>query len=666
MQTRQTENLANAVRLLVAMGGFVSAPGPKTGLSVYDAIRKIAARPPKSLKTMADELTEAAGTAFARFPDTPRDADILFVQMVEVGLLTPQEIAAEGMDAAACTRAMLAKFTDKTDPTGEMRRTGMRTLFADITQATLAPLLGTKEYAADLTPAYMAESLQTAHRTERKIENVAAKLDNLAAQSRDTLDALALRFGELTPEALSLPDLRTFLIEKARDYRDLRQEVEALRGTAPRIDNVLSAVEATIESLDLDEAERLLASVRETSAEALRKPLEDNARVMEAQARIALMRGRPERAFTLLSSAADSFAALDPLEPSRRRLSYARAFYEYGERFGGPVTELAERVAEAILGVVNDADPVIFSEAQNVLGLSLLSQGRYAADAHGSDLLERAVEAFTIAGRVAEGHLRAAALDNLSLVRMTQAHRAAPADRSVLLRSAIEGSQAAIELFGDDQPSVARALNNLGNAHLMMADDLEGAELGNALDRAFEALDRATRLFGELGDIMNMAGARFGVATVVERQATVRNDPARRKHAIDEFSRAQQFYREHEMPQDAAMAAGALGSALLKHATNAPPEHIIQLLTAAETALAEAAEHYRETGQPLVEVALLRKHAISEEMRALAEPPSEAAELLRQAQARLRRAVDLGASGLEADELHTALERIDGKLSALS
>ena len=384
MQTRQTENFANAVRLLVAMGGFVSAPGPKTGLSVYNAIRKIAARPPKSLKTMADELTEAARAAFSRFPDTRRDADLLFVQMVEVGLLTPQEIAAEGMDAAACTRAMLAKLTDKTDPTGEMRRTGMRRLFADITLTTLTPLLGTKEYAADLTPAYMAESLQTAHRTERKIENVAAKLDNLAAQSRDTLDALALRFGELAPEALSLPDLRAFLIEKARDYRDLRQEVEALRGTAPRIDNVLSAVEATIESLDLDEAERLLASVRETSAEALRKPLEDNARVMEAQARIALMRGRPERAFTLLSSAADSFAALDPLEPSRRRLSYARAFYEYGERFGGPVTELAERVALAVLGVVDGADPAIFSEAQNVLGLSLLSQGRYAADAHGS------------------------------------------------------------------------------------------------------------------------------------------------------------------------------------------------------------------------------------------------------------------------------------------
>ena len=97
MFIRQKDNLANGIRLLVAMSGFVSAPSPKSGLAVYDAIRKIAARPPKSLATMADELTEAARTALTRALDAPKDADILFVQMVEAGLLTPQEITANSM-----------------------------------------------------------------------------------------------------------------------------------------------------------------------------------------------------------------------------------------------------------------------------------------------------------------------------------------------------------------------------------------------------------------------------------------------------------------------------------------------------------------------------------------------------------------------------------------
>ncbi|SLN70025.1 hypothetical protein ROA7450_03814 [Roseovarius albus] len=663
---RQKDNLVNAIRLLVAMGGFVAAPGPKSGLSVYDAIRKIAAHPPKSIVTMADKLTEAAQNTLDRTPDAPKDADILFVQMVDAGLLTPHEITENSMDAEVCTEAMIAKLSDKTDPTGEMRRPEMRRLFIKITRSTLAPLFRTKEYAADLTPAYMAESLQTAHRTERKIDDVAAKLDNLEAQSRGTLDALALRFGELAPEEMTLANLQSFLIEKASDYRALQQELETLRGSAPRIENVLSAVEASIRVLDLEEAERLLASVREASSGALRQPLEDNARLMEAQARIALIRQRPERAFTLLSSAADSFAVLDPLEPSRRRLSYARAFYEYGERFGGPVTEIAERIAHAILTVVDASNPRLFAEAQNLLGLSLLSQGRYATDANGSDLLNRAIEAFMITSNTAEGHLRAASLDHISMTRMTQAHRAKPPVRQDLLRAAISGSSEAIALFGDDRPSVARALNNLGNAHLLLADELDGTELTETLDHAFAALDRATRLFGDLGDVMNMAGARFGVATVIERQAKIYDDPVRRKRAIDEFNKALQFYLDRKMPQDAAMASGALGSALLTHATNAPPEHIISLLTAAEAALGDAAAHYRNTEQPLLEVALLRKLSISKEMRALSLPTLEAADLLHQSQAHLKRALELGAAGCEVDELHAANERIEKKLAGLA
>ncbi len=132
--------------------------------------------------------------------------------MVAIGLVTPAEIVGSRMDAAAVTEAMLAKLK-----LPEHRAAPMQTLFRKLTTPTLARLLADKAFAADLTPAFMRGLLGELAETRQGITDVVAKLDDITAQSRDTLEALALRFGEPEPEAMALDALREFLIEKSKD-----------------------------------------------------------------------------------------------------------------------------------------------------------------------------------------------------------------------------------------------------------------------------------------------------------------------------------------------------------------------------------------------------------------------------------------------------------------
>lgn len=662
---RTTDNIAKAMQLLVAMGDFVSAPGAKTGLGVYNSIRKIATHPPRSLTTMARSLTAAAEKTFANWHSAPQNADILFVQMVDVGLLTPDEITAAGMNAEACTVAMLSKIDDQSDPTGEMRSAGMSALFKTIVTPALEPLLQSKEYSSDLTPAFMAQTLQTVQRSERKIDDFADRFETLQFQERETLEMFVLRFGEPAPERMSLRELRDFLVAKAQDYRSLRAEVDEFRRSGLESEALLVEVDERIAGLDFDGARRLVTAARRTSRELLRKPVEDHVRLMEIEARIALLGGRTEQAFTLMSSAADNLALLDPLKPARRRLGYAIALSNYGERYGGPATQMVERMALAILDVADDLEKEFVFRTQNLLGLSLLSQGRYTVGSIGDDLLKRAGDAFSIVKSSEDRGLRAAALDHLTVVRTIETQREASPAQIALLSTAIQNSRTAISLFGDDKQAIAKALNNLGNAQLLLLEHLDGAQIQETLDQAFESFDRSTRLFRDVGDLMNMAGARFGVATVIDRRATLHNNAELRKHAIDEFAKALQFFREREAPEDAAMAAGSLGNALLNQATQAPSEYRVALLISAETAFAEAVDHYRSTEQPLAEIGVLEKHALSEEMRASIASAPEAKELLTSARARVMRALELAGPNVDGTTSGQAIQRIDAKLQAM-
>lgn len=130
MLTRRTDNIANAVRLLVAMGGLATASGLKSALDVYEAI--VANRPPKRLATLADFLTADARQLLQEYPDAPTDAALLYEQTVRASLLTPIEVVDALMDPATCVSAMLYKLRDT-----EHAKGGMPDLFTKITEPAL-------------------------------------------------------------------------------------------------------------------------------------------------------------------------------------------------------------------------------------------------------------------------------------------------------------------------------------------------------------------------------------------------------------------------------------------------------------------------------------------------------------------------------------------------
>lgn len=472
MFNRQANNIANAVRLLVAMSGMLSAPGLKSGLGVFDTMRKVAARPPKSLATMAAELDRVAQKVFEGSRELPDDADIRFVQMVEIGLLTPAEITEAGMDAQACAGAMLAKLKDETDPSRELRHAEMQSVFRAIVEPTLDRLFRTKEYAADLTPAFMADMLQTARRSEDKLDNVAERLDDLEEQTRGTLDLLAFRFGENDPEAMSLQEVRSFLSKKARDYHLLKKEVEALRGTLDREDDPFADVDKAIERLDLDEANRLLSELREAATASLREPLESNARVMEAQARVALLKGDTQSARQLLVTAADSIAVISAQTCHRKRFNAAQLLHEHGLAYGGDAIaqaiELAEETLPAAMETVPTAELLVMHHDYAAM---LENQGRRLAESDASQCFDRAAQIHeliiqTLSMDRANEPIRAAALTSLAGVLTEKARRQPGESALALLQRARSCHEEAIQILDpeDDRGNWISAKSGLAAA----------------------------------------------------------------------------------------------------------------------------------------------------------------------------------------------------------
>jgi hypothetical protein len=371
MFNARSDRIADAVRLLVA--GVAVAADPtlmsalKTAPSAYDALKKLAAAPPASVGRLAEALAADARTVFAARGDLPKDADLLYLQMVEIGLVEATEIVAAGMDEIEVTRAMLSKLTDR-----EHKSTQMVKLFEELTVPPMKRLLADKAFAADLTPAFMKAMLG-------EMRGLLARFDRLERMTRLEMEGVARDFGIERISELTDDSLRNALRNCAEEYHRLLEEIAVLRATIPRIDSSLTEVEALLERLDFAAAEALLFDL-------VRKPVEDSVRIMEVQARVALLRGATEDGFRILSAAADAFTSLDRLEPARRRLQYGRQLFD-SESQGLGYPQFAIEIIRASIEAIEGASPphekvarLLYSDAQIALGTALLERGTKLGD----------------------------------------------------------------------------------------------------------------------------------------------------------------------------------------------------------------------------------------------------------------------------------------------
>ena len=234
------------------------------------------------------------------------------------------------------------------------------------------------------------EVRETVARIEQGVSTVLAEVREGKA-TRAQMNALAEVFGIQDPEDWSDRKLHELLMDKGQEYQALKTQIENINPAHTTLANLRKSAEGALEDGNWDEAIRLLGLDREVS-------LEETANATELIAQAELTRGNVEEAYRQLSFAADIFAIVDALEPVRRRLRYDEMLYANGLRFGGTGISLAAKMnRDAVDKLDKEAQPQLWGNAQNNLGVALQDQGIRTAGPEGAELLAQAVTAYRTA-----------------------------------------------------------------------------------------------------------------------------------------------------------------------------------------------------------------------------------------------------------------------------
>lgn len=586
------EKIIEAFRLLTACIGSAADPsllGAATaGPGILDSIRKLAASPPPNYVRMADTLAKQASQTLAALPEKPQDADVLYVQMVELSLPDPAGIMADRMDATTITQSMLAKLTAP-----EYRP--MAALFRALTQPALQRLLMDKDFAAGLMPAFMPAVLGG-------VAELAGKLDDLGSQKRDILLLLAEPFEIERAYALSDAELRQQLELRAEDYRRYRVQIEAIDKRTTGLGALKAAAREAVGRLDFEEVESLLARVDELETESA-------AETKILRADNALLRGRPAEAFVVLSAAADSFASLDLLEPARRRIYYGERLYAYGIRYGGEGLALSARM---FLAALNDTamknDLELWAQAQINVGAALHTQGERLGGPKGAALLVEAVAAYRQALRVWTEEMHpvgwANAQNNLGNALATQGMRLGGSEGVALLGEAVAVYCNALRARTETAHSLDWAItqNNRGNA-LQTKGARVGGFQGAALhDEAVAAYRDALRVLTETTYPVVWANARNNLGTALQTHGAWlggKEGADLLSEAVAAFRDALRVRTEAMHPVDWAMTQANLGVALQTQGARLDGPDGAALIHEAVAAFCGAMRVWTEAAHPL-------------------------------------------------------------------
>ncbi len=298
----------------------------------------------------------------------------------------------------ALLRQIFGSSLDREDP-GTIRAvsTTLEAAFTQLRKNDQYRDIFTQEVVLDLLSSKQDE-IEILERIETKIDNMGEALDNLAKANRDLLEALAARFGIAEAFEMSDDAIRAALEEKAKDYRALKREVDAIDPAMQRLSNLKAAAQEALDRGDLEEVEERLTDVQASE-------LEEAAKTAELRADNALLRGRVDDAYRILSAAADSFASVDPIEPARRRiLRYYKTLTDYGLRYGGTGLQRGmDLLYPCLNNKLKEVDAWLWAAGQNSRAVALRNQALRTDSESGTALLGKAVaasrEALTVCTR---------------------------------------------------------------------------------------------------------------------------------------------------------------------------------------------------------------------------------------------------------------------------
>ena len=341
--------------------------------------------------------------------------------------------------------------------------------------------------ALGISPAEM-EPLRQSHPS-------AAQLDNIPSLSREALQNLAARFNIENRFELSDENLRKELTKRADEFRTLKSEVDAIPDSMRNLANLKAAAQDAIDRVDLEEVENLMAMVHETE-------LEEVAKSSEIRANTALLRGKVADAYRYLFAAADSFAAVDPLEPIRRRLKSGQILYYHGLRYGSTGFRAAINMFEkAETLALKNSDKLLVASSQNSLAVALQDQGIRTQGAEGADLLTQSITAYhnplEVATRADHPVDWAATQNNRAIALKEQGTRTQGADGADLLAQSVTAYRKALEVYtrADHPVQWAMTQMNIAICGEARAEHDSCADPRPPLTAALEAVENALTVF---------------------------------------------------------------------------------------------------------------------------------------------------------------------------
>jgi hypothetical protein len=607
---KDPDSIAHSANLLVCIGGLASATGLIAGAGAavggFLSYREISKRLPAGTKPLANALASELQKKLAE-PGLNDDTRRLIPQMIEASLPSPQRVMEAGHDSAALVDMMAARLTDKEhsnpDHIGPFKR---------IVGHLLERLLADPQFADELAPAFRKQVLADAQTIKAGIESLEKQFGSVAEAlthvgalgkaNRDQLEALASRFEIDRVFEIGDADLRALLEAKAEEYRNYKAQIDMIDERIAGLGNLKAAAQEAAERLDLEEVENLLSIVHATE-------LDIAAKTADLRADNALLRGRVDDAYRMISAAADSYAAIDPLEPARRR-TYDHRLWENALRFGGTgfLRTIEMKRSAIATAETNGEKGSIWADAHVALALALSDQGARTGGADGAVLIAEAVDAYRAALRVRTETDHpvdwAATQNNLANALRNQGARTGGADGAALIAEAVEACRAALRVRTETDHPVdwAGTQNNLANALSDQGERTGGADGAALIAEAVDAYRAALRVYTETDHPVDWAGTQNNLASALQEQGARTggaHGAALIAEAVDACRAALRVRTETDHPVDWAMTQNNLANALSDQGARTGGADGAALIAQAVDAYRAALRVYTETDHPV-------------------------------------------------------------------
>jgi tetratricopeptide (TPR) repeat protein len=396
--------------------------------------------------------------------------------------------------------------------------------------------------------------------------SLVAALDDVRRLSRADKLVLAGQFERADAAKLTDAELQGFLENKAEEWRAYRGRIEAIDERTAGLGNLKAAAQDAAARLDFDEVEALLVRVDEAESESA-------AETKVLRAENALLRGRAEDAFRMLSAAADGFGSMGPAEPTRRRITYADQLYQHGLRYGTSAFEPAKEMARIGVELADKGGAVdVWAHGKNLLGNLLWAQGQLLGGEEGSDRLRESEaayrEALNIRTHENDPSGWATTQNDLGIVLRELGRRTGGERGREILWQSVRAYRAALRVRkkGVGQGAWAVTRNNLGHTLYNLSELEEGRYKMQLLARAAACHRSALRTLDPTNDAhawaashLNLGNVRAALGQALEGEVGLRSLLA----AKEAYRAALEVWTENEFPLHWAATQMDQGTVLL-------------------------------------------------------------------------------------------------------